>query len=84
MMFLEMGCFMPVGIYAKHTKEKENINVIIDILNLDGSESIYLNEKISSIDVNKGINEIINKIKNSNVMDIIKENNQKMKELYKL
>lgn len=69
MEYLNVGCFMPIGIYAKHNNN--SIDVFIDIIKADGSDSFQLKDTISLNSIDKEIEKITEKIQTSKGMDII-------------
>lgn len=76
---LNVGCIMPVGIFAKHLQNCKSIKITIDILNLDGTNSIKFNEIISCKNMKYELDILINKIFSSKALDIINEIHNKIK-----
>lgn len=73
MSFLNVGCFMPVGINAKFIKKEGKIKVLIDILNLDGTNSLKIENIISLKNLSSDLSLLYNKINNSKAFSIIEE-----------
>lgn len=78
MSFLNVGCSMPVGIYAKCYEKEKKIEVLIDILNLDGTNSIIINDILSLKNIKNDMLLLYKKIKESNAFSIIEEVKKKL------